>query len=382
MRSSLHIYIPRHVLIGLILLGSTVTVGALLYLYLPQAIITVHPKTETRSVTHEVILLASAKEPDYVHNTLPASTKEKELTERRTFERNADIIQDDYAIGEVTLINTLHEVQELLPNTHLRHEATGVFFLTDFPVAIPREGSIRMTVKAKEPGKEGNVPAGRFVIEKLPPESKNHIYAESSQLFSGGLVTNRAITQQEIDSAKMNVEDQARTRLLGEMTAELGGAPISKDLLVFDIVKEHASALVGSKAVLFDISLTVRARALVPDENDMLSLTLLALRSGATNEEEFISYEPSSFGYEIQQANFERGEMIVRATLTGSFAKKISPSIFSVDGLVGLSPEEARQHFTMHPSVHDARIVLSPFWVQSIPPRPSAIKITIAQAQK
>src|SRR3989344_9311498 len=104
---------------------------------LPKATITVHPKVVPRQLSKEILLSAQASSPDYVRFTLPAAIVEKEIHVQKTFTQDSANTMPDFATGTVKLTNNQEEEQRLLPKTHLRHEASGVFFLTNDRVVIP-----------------------------------------------------------------------------------------------------------------------------------------------------------------------------------------------------------------------------------------------------
>ena len=369
--------IPRRTLIAVSVFVALLAVGGVAYVYLPKALITVTPKVNARDIEQEVILSSQAKEPDFKRFILPARIVEKEVQESTTIERAGASTKPDFAKGQVRLYNQQEEDQDLLPKTHLRHEASGVFFLTDTAVTIPANSEVSVSVTAKEQGDAGNVAPGKFIVDKLPSSLQQVVYGESKQQFTGGISTDTPITEAELNAAKADVQERARERAQGELTLAAGGANIRPDLVTVETLEETSTAQVGSGATSFSVSAKVRARAFVVDENNLLSLTLLALRTNLSEDEEFLEYDPRSFSISITGADFERGEARIVATLTGEFASKIGPSVLSTSNLAGLSQTEATEHFKQFPSVEAAEISLSPFWVRSVPARPGAIDIVI-----
>ncbi len=370
--------IPRRTLLLLMALLVLAVAGSLAFIYLPRAHITVHPKISSRSVEQPMILSAEAKEPDFIRYILPAKLVEKEVREAKHITREATNVRDDFATGKITLKNDQGEEQPLLPKTHLRHEASGTFFLTDTAVTIPPQGEVATLVTAKEAGPAGNVPAGKFIVDKLPTSLQAVVYGESAQAFTGGVASDTPLAAADINKTKEEVINAAKEKAFGEITLESGGAGIRPELLTTEVVLEQISAAPGSYATGYDVDITVRARGLVVDNNDLLSLTLLALRNQETADEEFLSYDPDSFDLTITKADIERGQTQVTGKLSGTFASKIGPSILSTENLAGLSATEATEHFKKFPAVQDAQVSFSPFWVRSIPSRPQAIEIVIA----
>lgn len=347
--------------------------------YLPTATIAIHPTVTARTIEQDIILSTKTQEPDFTRFILPATQVEKEINVRETIQRESTSATEDFARGNVVLKNTQPEEQNLLPKTHLRHEATGTFFLTDAPVSIPPEGETSVTVTAKEKGPTGDVPPGKFIIDKLPAASQALVWAESTQPFSGGHAADTALTQEEIDAAVNEAVSAARERARGELTLAAGGAPLRDDLITVNTSSQTASVQAGQNVTQFTVDVTATARGFVVDENNLLSLTVLALRSKVEPDEEFLSYDPNSFSLTIERAAFDQGEVQVKGQLTGSFGKKISPSLLTPTNIAGLSASELTERFENLPNVEKAEVQFSPFWVTSAPSRPEGIEVKIVE---
>jgi len=365
---------PRAIFVVIALIGLVAVIG-LAYVYLPRATIAVSAATEERRVEQEILLSTAATEPDFKDFVLPARLIDKAIEEELSVQREGQGVQEDFARGTVTLINTLNEEQPLRTQTHLRHADTGVYFLLDQAVRLPVQGSLEVNVTAEEVGAAGNVPAGRFIIDRLPAELQDAIYAESSSAFTGGEVFDTPLTEDELVRAQDTILEEARRRAQAELTGETGGAPLREDLTTVEIEEQQATADVGSRATSYTVRARIRARAFVVDENDLLSLTLLALRSQLPADEEFISFNPDSFGAEILRADFEQGEARIRGTLTGNVARKAGPAVFAAENLAGRSEAEVAEYFQQFDSVSSVDVRLSPFWVQTVPSRPEATEI-------
>ncbi|MBI1833449.1 MAG: baseplate J/gp47 family protein [Candidatus Andersenbacteria bacterium] len=379
---SFQLELSRRAFLILLVVIGLLLIGIVLVVFLPSAKVTLIPAQETRSVTQEITLAKDAEGPDFVRFVLPAHIVETELEETKTITREAKDAKEDFARGKVTLINDQDEDQPLLPKTHLRHEASGKQFLTDAAVRIPPKGRVDVTVTAEEIGSGSNVAAGTFIVDRLPLPMQSVVHGESTQTFSGGLVTDAVVSEQEVTKAKEEISQALRERAVSELTLKAGGASVNPDLVHFETILDESSAEPGSKAVSFEVKQKVRVRAFVADQNDLLSLTLLALRSNSTQEEEFVAYDPASFTATIGRADFERGQARITGTLTGTFARKIEPSVLSGESIIGLGTQETIEHFEKFPSVGKAEVQFSPFWVQSVPSRRAATEISVRQPQQ
>ncbi len=368
-----------------LLLVAVLVIGGALFLaavtLFPRATITVHPKTMTRELTKDIVLSGSVTTPDYVRFTLPASIVEDEVTVSNVFENSGGTPIQDFAKGSITFTNSQDQEQRLLPKTQMRHVDSGVIFLTDTPVAIPANGTLTVSVTAKEKGPAGDVPPGKFVVEKFTGGLQEAVPAQSDTAFSGGESTNTEISQEAIDTAQSSVIEQAKKDALAKLTTKAGGASIRPDLVHIEILSQTTSASAGSRALRYTASAHVKARGFVVDTHDLISLMTLALRANVGSDEEFISYDASSFSITIAQTDWNAGQARVSATLTGTYAKKIGSNELNTDNLSGLSEKEIIDRFTASPNIGAVEVSLTPFWVQSAPSQENQIDIRIENAK-
>ncbi|MBI3421119.1 MAG: baseplate J/gp47 family protein [Candidatus Sungbacteria bacterium] len=351
--------------------------GVIAFVYLPRATITVFPATAERQKQQEIILSAQAKEPDFRRFILPGKALMKTVEVSKDVVRTNTTLHDDFAKGQVALFNKQNEAQSLLPKTHLRHEGSGVFFLTDSAVKIPPQASVAVGITAKAPGASGNVAAGTFLVDKLPASLRSLVFATSDLPMTGGTIVDTPLTQAEIDAAMKDLLVEGRRQAQTQLSLAAAGAPVRPDLLATQVESQSSSAPAGSLASSFTVHSKVNASAFLTDENDLLGLTLLALRSNLAQDEEFISYDPKSFEASLLASNFERGEAKIRGTLTGTYAQKISPNVIQTSSLAGLAPGEVEEKLKQLPGIGKVKVKLWPFWVRTVPARVGAVTTVV-----
>jgi hypothetical protein len=372
----IQVALSRSPVIALFVIGLVVIVGSLAYVYLPSATITVSPATEQKSVEQTIVLSTDATSPDFIKYVLPAKLVSKDVTQSKDFQREGTTIED-FAHGTITMVNNGNDEQRLVPKTHLRHEASGVMFLTQDRVVIPPQGKITVDIIAEQKGASGNVPAGKFIVDRLPSSAQAIVFGQSDVPMSGGLSVAAPVTDKEIDDAVQSVLDDAKKEALTELTGETGGVSIRPELITATTKSKSVSTTSGSTVSSFTVSETVSARGFIVDDNDLLSLTLLALRSAATDTLDFTSYDPQSFKIAVTRADFSKNVAEIKGSLTGTFADKISPSVLATQNLAGLSAAEVADHFKQISGVGDVKVAFSPFWVTTVPSRADAVKVEI-----
>lgn len=343
----------------------------------PRASIVVHPKTSEQKLTKDIILSSKTTTPDYVRFTLPATILEENLEVSAVFENAGGTPTQDFSRGSITFTNTQDQEQRLLPKTQMRHVDSNIIFLTDTPVTIPAKGNLTVSVTAKEKGPAGDVSPGKFVIEKFSKSLQEAVPAQSETAFSGGESSDSEISQDAIDAAQKKVLEQAKSDALAKLTSKAGGASIRPDLINTEVLSQHVSASKGSRALRYTAQANVKARAFVVSTHDIISLMTLALRASTALDEEFLSYNASSFTLAIAQADWLSGQARVSASLTGTYAKKISAGELTADNLPGLSEKEIIEHFAASPNVGSVDVALSPFWVKSAPSKKNQIDVRI-----
>lgn len=367
---------PR-VFIFVAVLGSIFIIAVFSFLRLPAAKITVTPTLQEKKVDQVIVLSTAATAPDFQRFILPARAVQAEGEASMTKKREGGKARQAKATGRVRLTNNQDDEQPLLPQSHLRHEGTGVYFLTNSAVRLPPHGSLDVDVTAKEEGANGNVPAGKFIVDRLPAPLQAVVYGESTSGFSGGEIFDTPLTEGELTSAQEEMVAEALEKARGQLTAQAGGTVIRDDLITHSVDEKLTSVQAGSLATSYVASAKVTVRAFVVDDTDVLSLTLLKLQALAGGDEEFSSYKPDSFSMDFQRADFDRGEARIVGHLTGLFAKKTESTIFDTRALAGRTPAEVEEYFKQFPSVDSVKVDLSPFWVKSVPSREGAVEIVV-----
>lgn len=366
----------RTLAILIVVIGGLVA-AVLAYIYLPHATITLTPASTERTVEQDLTLTTAITEPDFKRFMLPAKVITAEHTEATIITREGGNVQNAFATGTVMLKNQQTEEQPLLPKTHLRHEATGVMFLTNEAVRIPVAGAIEVGITAKEAGSAGNVAPGKFIIDKLPADLQSRIFAESANPTTGGQVFETPITEAEINGSKDAVRQTAIDQARAELSTKAGGAVIRDDLLTTTASDVTVSVEPGSHTTSYTVTAQVTLRAFVVDEQDLLALTLLALRALPTDNEEFRAFDPGSFTAELVKADFERGSASIRGKLIGTFVQKTEPSVFDTAKIAGQTRNETVAYLEEFSSVDTATVTLAPFWVTTVPSRAGAVDITV-----
>src|SRR5687767_4092140 len=126
--------VHKGILVGVVILLILVAIVGSGLFFLPSARIVVTPARHEKTAEQTILLSVQTDEPDFRKFVLPARTIEAVGEVNQVVARTGGSPRPARAKGTVRLMNKQDEEQPLLPQTNLRHEATGVFFLTDAAV--------------------------------------------------------------------------------------------------------------------------------------------------------------------------------------------------------------------------------------------------------
>lgn len=371
--------------VGLVILG----VAGALYWFGPRATITITPTSVRHTTEKTITLRTGATQADYAESVVPAFLIEKSLEATETITRAGTSVKDGFATGTVALVNDGDDSISLLPKTRLRHEKSGVIFLTDRPIKISPHQTIAMSVTALEAGATGNVASGKFIVDKLPSEDQQRVYGKSDVTMSGGLVSDTPLTDSELKNAYDRLHTRLQQQLREELQAEAqtkfslvtintAGMQIRDGLLEVTLEADQANAAPGSLVASFTVSGRAHGRALVPDENALLTISLLGLRTATPTGTTFSSYDPGSVTVATVRRNFARGEAVVKSTIEGTFLRALDVNTFDAKTIAGQSSASVRELFLQHEGVEAVDVALRPTWFDRLPRRVGVITITLA----
>lgn len=140
--------------------------------------------------------------------------------------------EDSYASGMATVYNKTASSKVIVANSRLQTD-DGKLFRTQSRIEVPANGTRTVEIKAVEKGKDGNIPAQKLTFVNLSGMD-NRLYAETSTALTGGVVTTRYFTADDLEAAEgtiiSEVEDDISVLEFGGLLNE------STDLLVPKIV--------------------------------------------------------------------------------------------------------------------------------------------------
>ena len=255
------------------------------YLKLPKAEIQISPNIETISLQEKVTADISARAVNTSLKVIPARYIEMQQDGQQEFPATGSASDDATATGTIKIYNKIDAPAPftLIKGTHFLSDS-GKYFVTLAKIVIPAAqrkngklvaGSINVSVQAKEPGVDYNIPPSKFSIPKLNGSAYYYsIYGESTGAMTGGHIGKvKKVTESDIESAQALLTKEllakAKTALEEKIADDeilLPGATQST------IVSASADVKAGAINDAFTQSATVKMLALVFKKQDVEKL--------------------------------------------------------------------------------------------------------------
>src|SRR3989344_2438537 len=300
-----------------------VLLAIILYFFLGSAKIVIKPQKEKLDLSINVSVSSNYPQINYDSNSIPGQflSYSAEITKDFTSSGQKEVARK--ARGEITVFNNFNSESQILFATTRFQSSAGLIFRTPRAITIPGAklvsgklvpGSITLEVLADKPGQEYNINADKFTIPgfKGTPRFEG-FYAESSQPTSGGIIgLSKIVTERDFNTAK-------------ETTAEAKTIAFNED----DLLK------------LVENSISKKGE-----------LTLLK--------------ETVNFDYSESKLDLAKKVLTFRLSVQGEAARKVDEQKIT-KSLLGMKQGKIKDYFLGIPEIESARVILTPFWVRSVP---------------
>lgn len=366
---------PLYRKIAAVFIGLTVCVVAfVLYLTLSRATIKVSLKSQTVSAELAVTVTSN---PGAGKNEILGKAVEVTLerTETVPVQGEGKPVAEK-AGGTVTIVNLAAKDQALVKTTRLLSEG-GVLFRITANVVVPKGGRVTVRAEADQPGKQGEISAGKFTIPGLPASLQDKIYAVSTEAMTGGERVVKVLTQGDIDAAYKTVEDKLRATAEAKLREAVGEAFKSAEAVAsLTVTKRTTDATAGKEASAVAATVAVKASGIFYMK-DQLAGKLAAELAASVSGDRNLSATSATPTVTIERVDAATGVGIMNVKITGSARLKASSQVFDKDRLAGLSRSEAETYLNGFPDVESVEIFFRPPFIHSIPRLKDHIDITI-----
>jgi hypothetical protein len=361
--------------IALTFVGLTlVLLGVVLAATLSRATVTVTAKAVPVKAETKVSVASDTKTAETVRGLVVATTisDEKVITPAGT-----GTVVTGKAGGTVLLVNKRASAQSLVATTRLLSK-DGVLFRLVKAVNIPANGELKdVAVIADQPGSSSEIGPTSFTIPGLPADLQKLVYAFSEKPMTGGVTTQKLVTQADIDQGYSALKDELVKRGEAALAAQAAGKGLTGTAT---LVKEDArstSVKAGDSAASFTVLMKVTVTAVFYDKEKLDNLSLAALGANLPADMDLGSNDALSAQVTVQNADPVAGTATLSAISAGQAVITGSSAVLDRSRVVGLDADTIKAYLRSFDSVSDVDVKFSPFWVSRAPTDKNHIQIIV-----
>lgn len=387
--------------VGFVAACFFVAIALGVYLVIPKAKINVLLKTDALEKDVAVEGSGDISTPDLEEKIIPATAIKKKADLTLSFNSTGKtVISDQKARGMLVIYNEYSKSSQPLVATTRFLTPDGKLFRLIKGVTVPgmaeadgelKAGVIEAEVAADESGEEYNIGPSDFSIPGFKGNPKHEkIYAQSSHsMVGGGLSGNEVaiVSQEDIDSAKLKVEEELENKIREEIKSE-----VEEDEVVLNEALRknilNSSSLTKSDAVAssFDYKAEMEIEALVFCQEDITAVIKTALEKkveksklslGLGEEIKMEIFEvETEYGY--PDADFESGKIDIKVHGKAVLRPEIDIESLKKD-LLGKNDEQIKESLKNYSQVRGVEVEYWPkFFSKKIPQYEKRVEIKIA----
>jgi len=378
--SVVHLFLSRVFL--MILGGAFIILALILYVTLGSASLAIKPHKQDVDLKFKVSAGTEISAVDAATNKIPGQKINFTKEESGDFEATGQKDVAQKASGKVTIYNKGASAQKLVATTRLQSQGGLIFRIPESVTVPPATGSgsgmtpgkIESRVYADRPGAEYNVAPGNFTIPGFKDTPSFALfYATSTVAMSGGSIgPSKVVTQSDYVNAQKVLTDKLTESLVAGLKNQAG------DLTVLDnpsltLEKPTTNVEIDQAADKLHMSIAGSADVVAFRGDDIHQLVAGYLSKTSsvslTTQGLDIFYSSPSLSATKTLMTFDTGVQGRAAAFVDSASIR--------KAILGMNEAKIRLYFKGLREVESVKIVLSPFWVKSIPRNPQKVKITV-----
>lgn len=355
---------------------SAIVLIFVFYLIFAKATITLVPKAQALEAATRLHVEPNASAAGAVRGVY----KREEVSVSRTVPVNGEGKSiEAAATGTVTLFNTTDAAQALVATTRLL-SPDGVLFRLKNQARVPAGGRMEAEVYADKPGASGNIGPTKFIIPGLRESLQDKIYAASSAPMTGGVRNVKIVTQDDVEAAALQVENEVKEQSVAKLRALAGDlAKLGGELIVAKRGKLETDAAVGTEASAVSLKLTLAVEAVFYDRDAARAAVRAKLSESVTADQEVRGFDAERVAVALVSGDAGNSTATITATGSGTAVIKADSPLFDKAALAGLSKSRVIEYFRSNPAVESVDVTFHPFWVRRVPGAKDHIEIIIKQ---
>ena len=345
-----------------------------LYLSVSAATITIIPVEQIVSTRDSVEVVPEAIQDGqisgFVRSQSFSQSKEFPLPEEGA------VAQEGNAGGKVTLINETASDQALVKDTRVLSEG-GVLFRLENGTVVPANGQGEVLVYADQPGTGGNIGPAQFTIPGLAVSLQSVIYAVSVESMTGGVVYVRALTEQDLDTAALELKEDILLGAKEILAQEIDTDKYNGVAYFSEVTALESDTEPGTEAGSFMVSQTVQVSAIFYETTLLDQYMRVNLQNEISSDFQVVAVAEGGVQAEVQAVDIVDGSAVLSIYLDGTAVISQTNSVLEKSRLLGRSPSEAATLLESSDLIESVRIRFTPFWLKRIPTLADHITIEI-----
>lgn len=366
----------RKIMLGLI---GLVVVATLLagVVFLPTAKITLKLRTAPLLVDEEVLIGQASGN----NNVVPGTSFYREIAVNRTQPVQHREMVGSKSGGVVEIVNNTTSEQRIKEFSRLQ-TGDGVMFLMQKYAFVPPGGRVKVEALAAEEGSAGNIEPQRLDFVAFDDDSKQVVFGEAKQSFTGGSGELVAVVgADDLAEAKTEAINQARQEAEQQIKKELpSGWELLEESWQTEVIDFASDNNEGDKVPAIDYSSRVTVRVL-GFEQAVFEDKMKEKLTNKLDRDYMLFPGPISFSPTVENINWDEAQAKVAVRVTHSTIPNLAIDTLR-QKLAGRSVDEAQQYLEGLSGVRSATMELWPWWVKSIPRIEQRVEIIIESEKK
>ena len=373
-----------------------VILGAVGYLFLPKATVTVFTKNKIQSVDTQIDGNKDVATVDLEKEIVPVKVISVTDEISRTYKSGGKkSISNQKARGTITIYNEFSSNPQSLvattrfasPDNKIFRLATGVTVPGMEKVGVEtKSGAIEAEVVADEAGEDYNIEATSFTIPGFQNSGSDKyakIYAKSFKVMTGGGQGSQeagVITDTDIDSAKVKIVQELKSQIMQKLKNSVeADYVLLDDASNIDSSNYTLSKSSGDVADDFVITAKSSASAIVFKKIDVENVVAsLIAKRGVSGMN--VSLDSIYVEFGKSDTNFKDGSMIIRLHGTGDIVPAIDLESLKL-GLLGKQEGDLKAYLSTYSDIDHIEVGYWPTFINGkIPAYESRVYISLDPA--
>lgn len=276
--------------------------------------------------------------------------------------------------GLVTIYNTHSADQPLVATTRLL-SPEGVLFRLDDTVNVPAGGSVVVSAHADVVGQSGEIAPTRFTIPGLNESLQKKIYAENSEVFTGGEVIVQVLTQEQLDTFALQLQEQIAEAAEEQLMVQAG--EYSGQVFTTEVLERKSDTEPGKESGQVTLSLRVQVNGVFFDKEAMWEQMQDELLAAIPEDFELQATSIDQMMLSIEQMDVDAGVATLLAKVDGSALLSPQSALLEKGQFAGKSAASVKEQLEAYDLIASVDVRLTPFWLKRLPSLPDHIQVEV-----